>query len=159
MDALGKYILSVAAAAILLGILQSLLGKKSGTAVLLQLIGGLFLAFTVISPVARVDLDLLFEMPFAVTADGNAIAAQGQALSRDQLESIIKEQCESYILDKALCFQADLEVEVTLSRDEMPVPSAVRLLGSVSPYAKQALQQWLQDEMGIPKENQLWIGS
>lgn len=159
MEALGKYILTVTAAAIFLGVLRSLTGKKGGIAALLQLIGGLFLTFTVISPVANIDLDLVFETPWDLAADGSAIAAQGQALSRDQLESIIKEQCESYILDKALTFQADLEVEVTLSQDEMPVPSAVRLRGSISPYAKNALQQWLQDEMGIPKEDQLWIGS
>ncbi len=158
MEALGKYILSVTSAAIVLSILRSLLSKKGSAAALLQLIGGLFLAFTVISPVSDVDLDLVFEMPWDLRSNASDIAAQAQALSRDELVSIIKAQCETYILDKARSFQSDLEVEVTLNDDEMPVPVAVRIQGNVSPYAKVAMQQWLQDEMGIPKEDQLWIG-
>ena len=158
MQNLGRYILSVTAAAILLGILQTLAGKKGGSGALIQLIGGLFLTFTIIAPVANIRLDALWELPWELTAEGNAIAAQGESLSQNQLRAIIKERSEAYILDKALSYQTTLEVEVTLSQDEIPAPASVRLQGSVSPYARTALQQWLQDDMGIPKENQLWIG-
>ena len=158
MQSLGRYILSVTAAASLLGILQSIAGKKGSSGTLIQLIGGLFLTFTVIAPVADIRLDAGWDLPWELTAQGSAIAAQGQSLSRDQLRAIIKEQSEAYILDKALSYQAMLEVEVTLSQDEIPAPASVRLQGSVSPYARTVLQQWLQDDMGIPKENQVWIG-
>lgn len=158
MEALGKYILSVTAAAILFGILQSLIGKKHGSTVLVKLIGGLFLTFTAIAPVTEVNIDHLLDSSWSFTAQGSAIATNGLAISQDQLRSIIKEKSEAYILDKALFYNAQLEVDVTLSQDEMPVPAAVRLQGSVSPYTRNAIQQWLQDEMGIPKENQVWIG-
>lgn len=157
MEALGRYILSVTAAAVLLGILRTLLDKKSGSGVLLQLIGGLFLTFTVISPITTIDPDALLDSPWELTEQGNAIAAQGQAMAQEELQSIIKAQCEAYILDKAQTYQAALEVEVTLNQEEIPAPVAVRLQGSVSPYAKQALQQWLYDEMGIPREDQQWV--
>ena len=158
MEALGKYILSVTSAAILFGILQSLLGKKGNSAALLRLIGGIFLAFTVISPVTDVDLGRILDPAWDYTAQGSSIAAGGYAVSQNQLHSIIKERCRTYILDKAISYNAQLEVEVELTQDEIPVPAAVRLRGSISPYGKQALQQWLQDVMGIPKENQQWIG-
>lgn len=158
MEALGRYILSVTAAAVLLGILRTLLDKKSGSGVLLQLIGGLFLTFTVISPITTINPDALLDGPWELTGQGSAIAAQGQAMAQKELESIIKAQCEAYILDKAQTYQAALEVEVTLNQDEIPAPAAVRLRGSVSPYAKQALQQWLYDEMGISREDQQWVG-
>lgn len=158
MEALGKYILSVTAAAILFGILQSLIGKKHGSAVLVKLIGGLFLAFTAIAPITEVRIDHLLDSSWSYTAQGNAIATNGLAISQDQLRSIIKEKSEAYILDKALFYNAQLEVDVTLSQDAMPIPTSVRLQGSISPYTRNAIQQWLQDEMGIPKENQVWIG-
>ena len=50
------------------------------------------------------------------------------------------------------------ERPLMLSQDEIPVPSTVRLQGSISPYARQSLQQWLQDDIGVPKEHQIWIG-
>lgn len=158
MEALGRYILSVTAAAILLGMLQVLVSSKSGSGALVRLIGGLFLTFTMIAPIADMDLDAALDMPWDFTVQGSSIAAQGQAISQAQLQGIIKEQCEAYILDKAKAYEVQLEVEVTLSSDEIPVPASVRLQGSVSPYAKSGLMQWLQDDMGIPRENQLWIG-
>ena len=53
-----------------------------------------------------------------------------------------------------MSFQAPMDVEVILNHDDTPVPAAVIMKGSVSPYAKQILSSWLQDEMGIPRENQ-----
>ena len=124
----------------------------------MQLIGGLFLAFTVIAPVADIDLDRAFDVPLDFSLQGDMLAAQGQSFSKSEMETIISQHCRSYILDKAVSYHAQLEVEVTLSQDDLPVPTAVRLQGSVSPYAKKELQQWIEDEMGIRKENQIWIG-
>lgn len=158
MEAIGKYILSVTAASILLGIAQTLVGKKGGSATLVRLIGGLFLAFTVIAPLADVDLGAVFDAPWDFAQQGSTIVAQGEQISRDELRRIIKQRCEAYILDRASTLHTQLEVEVTLSQDDVPFPTAVRLRGSVSPYTKTILQQWLSEDMGIPRENQIWIG-
>ena len=158
MEKLGYYILSVTAATILLSVLQSVAGKKGTYGALLRLIGGLFLSFTIIAPVADIEPDQILEFPWDFAAQGSDIAERGQEYAQDQLHGIIKDRCEAYILDKAKAYQADLTVEVMLSLDEVPVPSSVRLQGSVSPYARQALQKWLQDDIGIPKECQQWIG-
>lgn len=157
MGALGSYILSVSCASILLGILQSLCSKTSTTA-LVRLMGGLFLTFTVIAPAVNLDFDSLFDIPFEFREQGQEIAAQGNDITKEQLNGNIKHRCETYILDKALSCQSPLEVDIILSEDEIPIPSAVRLKGHVSPYAKQILQQWLAADMGIPKERQIWIG-
>lgn len=157
MEALGKYILSVTSAALLLSIFRSILGEKSSATMLLQLIGGLFLAFTIISPVADLDFRSLVESSMDIQLDGNAIAAHGQAISQNELATIIKERCETYILDKAKSLGVSLEAVISLSDDEMPIPVSVRMQGVVSPYAKGMLEEWLQIEMGIPREDQLWI--
>jgi hypothetical protein len=59
-------------------------------------------------------------------------------------------------LDKAQALNTALEVEVTLSDDEIPIPVKVRLSGKVSPYAKGRLQQIISEELGIERENQIW---
>ena len=156
MEVLGCYILSVTSAAILFSILHSMLDKKSSSAVLLQLIGGLFLTFTIISPVADIKFDSLFDFPPDYISQGNLLSAQGRKTTQDQLREIIKQRSEAYILDKAMSYQTPIHVEVSLRQDETPVPTAVRLQGSITPYAKSAMQQRLQDEIGIPRENQIW---
>ena len=157
MEALRKYILSVTAAAILFSILQSLLDKKNGNSVLLRLIGGLFLAFTIIAPIAEVKIDHLLDIPLDFSIESNDIAAQSYDTALSEMHDIIKERCEAYILDKASAYQVKLNVDVTLTHSEIPIPSAVQLQGSVSPYVKTTLQTWIWNEMGISKENQLWI--
>jgi hypothetical protein len=37
-------------------------------------------------------------------------------------------------------------------------PEEITIAGPVSPYVKSAMAQWITDNIGIPKEAQLWIG-
>ena len=62
MKALGQYILSITSAAMIFGILKSLLGGKGTSAILLQLVGGLFLAFTIVTPIADIDFDKILDI-------------------------------------------------------------------------------------------------
>ena len=158
MKQFGAYILSIVAAAILLSVLQALLEKKSSSAALLRLIGGLFLAFTALAPIANIDFDSAFSMQWDFSEQGRVLSTQGQELTRDQLQQSIKQQCEAYILDKALSYETVLDVEVSLSQDLYPVPTGICLRGNVSPYVKGLMQKWLADEIGIAKENQIWSG-
>lgn len=157
MKALSAYILSVTAAAILLGILQSLTDKKTSISALIRLIGGIFLAFTVIAPIADIEFDLLFDIPLSFTQDGTSITIQGYNESQQQLRNSIKQQCEAYILDKTMSYQTSLEIDVVLNDADLPVPVSAQLRGDISPYAKKALQSMLANDIGISEENQIWI--
>ena len=156
MVMLGRYIFSVTTAAIIFSILQSLLHKNSAAAMLVRLIGGLFLTFTVIAPVIVFDLDSILEQSWAYTSHAEDIAAAGQTIAAEQRSQRIKEQCETYIIDKAMSYQTQLDVDITLTNDEMPLPSAVLLKGNISPYVKSIIATWIQDEMGIPEDHQIW---
>lgn len=156
MVMLGRYIFSVTTAAIIFSILQSLLHKNSAAAMLVRLIGGLFLTFTVIAPVIDFDLDSILEQSWAYTSHAEDIAAAGQTIAAEQRSQRIKEQCETYIVDKAMSYQTQLDVDITLTNDEMPLPSAVLLKGNISPYVKSIIATWIQDEMGIPEDHQIW---
>lgn len=157
MEAISKLVLSIIAAAILVSIVQSFF-KTGGHKQLLQLACGLFLAFTLLGPITKVDFQNFIDNQLIFTTQGKNAASYGQHLAQQQLHSIIKQQCEAYILDKAGIYDAQLRVDVTLSQDQIPVPTAVRLQGSVSPFTKQNMQYWIQENLGISKEQQLWIG-
>lgn len=158
MEILGRYIMSVTAAAILFSILQSLFNKKSSMALLVRMIGALFLTFTVIAPFWEIDLSSIFDIQVNYSEDGHTIATQGAKLAREQLCSNIKEKTEAYISDKAMSLETPMDVDIILSQDEIPVPSTVRLTGQVSPFVKNTMQVWIQNEIGIPKEHQIWNG-
>lgn len=158
MKQLGDYVLSVTAAAIIIGILTSLMDGKGGAAALVKMIGGLFLAFVIVQPIAKLDVSAMLSFTEGFARDGETAAAEGENMAAEAVADIIKTNTQAYILDKAETYRAELTVEVTLSQDQVPVPVAASLKGNVSPYAKAQLQKILEDDLGIPKENQLWIG-
>ena len=61
-------------------------------------------------------------------------------------------------MDKAKSFGAELTVEVRVDGSELPVPCAVRVSGSISPYGKKQLGSIIADELGIALEDQTWTG-
>ena len=50
-----------------------------------------------------------------------------------------------------------INLDVDLRFDEN-IPQQVTLAGAISPYAKSKLGAWLQENLQIPPEDQLWIG-
>lgn len=157
MEALRQYIISVTTAAMIGGIITGLF--QNGTAKeVVKLICGVFLAFTVMRPVAGLDFEELLEVDLLYSQDAEEAAALGENLARESMADIIKAETEAYILDKAAALNADLTAEVTVNNDDPPIPVSVRLSGEVSPYARQQLQSMIQEDLGISKENQLWTG-
>lgn len=156
MEGLRGYILSVISAAFVLAILNTLVDKKGSAGMLLRLIGGLFLTFTLISPVIDLDFTGIFDYLEEFSESGSDAAVSGELMAREEYRTIIKDKLEAYILDKAKDLGLDLTVEVTLGDDD--VPEEVIIRGVASPYGKARLQQMITQDLGIAKENQLWIG-
>ena len=158
MEQVNAYVISVVASAMIVGIITGLLHKKDTSAVLIKMICGLFLAFTVIRPVVSLDVGNIRSYIAAFSEDGADAAAEGENLAAQAYCSYIKSETEAYILDKADAFGAELQVEVTLDDGEVPVPAGVRIQGNVSPYAKACLREMMEEDLGIMEENQIWIG-
>lgn len=156
MEAVRQYLLSVTAAALVCGIAQRLLGKKGTAAGVGKMLTGLFLAFTVISPFTELRLGDLTDFTAGFEAEAADAAAAGQSSTRKALAESIINRTQTYILEKAKGLNLELSVEVKVSEADIPLPVEVRLSGSAAPYAKQRLQTIIEDDLGIPKENQLW---
>lgn len=156
MESLRTYLIGLVAAAILTGIVTQLMGDKGTQGAMIKLISGLFLVFTVIAPIANIDLSGLRDFSADFSEAGEEAALIGEDITRESLAAVIKQRSEAYILDKAAGLDVELEVDVTVSDDKMPVPSAVLLRGKVSPYAKARLQSIIVQNLGIDKEKQIW---
>ena len=75
----------------------------------------------------------------------------------EMLRQIITDETRAYIMDKARSYGAEIQVEITLSRANPPVPEGCTIWGQISPYVKQQLKKILITDLGIPEENHLWI--
>ena len=153
MDLIKSYIFSVVASSMIAALSFRLAGTK---APVIKLIASLFLAFTVIRPIADIDpSDLISSIPRTisnVTASNNDWGTAGAQALREGIQA----QTEAYILREADLLGAHIDVEVRLSEDEIPVPEAIMIHGSVSPYERSKLTQILSSELGIGKEAVKW---
>ena len=158
MDFIGNYLIKLLAAALICGAAVQLLGNNGAMRSLIRLIAGLFMTLTVISPWAQVRISHIGDYFEDISGNSEQIVMAGEEQARDMLVSIIKERTQAYILDKANSYGAELSVEVSVDSSDMPSPCAVKISGSISPAGKNALSDTIQKELGIPLEEQIWIG-
>lgn len=153
---MGEYLLSVVSAAILCAIVKNISGEKSVGGKIIQVITGLFLVITMISPVTNFRLKNIEEYFDDFRFEAEDYTSQGTQIAKEEYSSIIKHQTEAYILDEAVRVGAQMNVEVKLSDSYPPMPYQVVIKGSVSPYQKQYISHYISNNMGITQEHQIW---
>ncbi len=157
MGNITRYLVAVTAGAALCAVIRRLAGVSAGNQKIIHLITGVFLALAVISPLKYVDLDMLPTIGEDFRLEAEHAAAMGEAASREQMCAIIKEETQAYILDKALDLNAQIQVEVFVSEEDIPVLRGVTVKGNISPYAKKRLMSILEKDLGLSEEAQTWI--
>ena len=157
MAAIGAYIVSISATALICGIVCSFL-KESGAFKTIRMVCNLILMFAILRPFVNLQKFHLSQLPFPDFTEENSWIEEAKLSSRNALGDIIKVQTEAYILDKAAEMGASITVVVSVSSDEPPVPVGVEISGAVSPYLKLRLEEMIQEDLNISKENQVWTG-
>ena len=152
-----EYILSVGIAAVIVGIISGL-SNDGSTGSLTRMVCGLFLAIVAIKPIAGLNFGYLevFANDFNETAEAAVLV--GSELAEDARRELIKAETEAYILDIASSYNLQLQIEVTLTDGDTPIPDSVYLTGAAAPSARVWVQNQIARELGIPKERQVWIG-
>ena len=157
MEGLRQYVLSVTAAAMICGVLSTLV-NDGNTKTLIRFIFGLFLTLAVVRPFAGAGFAQLKEMELPLEMQYGDAAVLGEEMARTALADIIKERAEAYILDKAAQMDADIQAEVTVGSGDPPLPVAASIFGNLTSDVRSQLQLFLDEELGIPKENLQWNG-
>ncbi len=156
MEALRQYALSLICGALIVGILLDL-SEKSGFKQSIRLVCSIFFASVLIRPLLSLSIPELSQLGSSYQTQAEAAAAQGENIRIRSIASIIRQECEAYILKEARAIGADVDVLVELNNGNPPVPVAVTLRGSFDASSEEQLGKLLADEVGIPKEHQTWI--
>lgn len=157
MDSLVKYIIQIAAAAILCTVVKTILPDTNTSGKLLCVIAGVFLIITVLSPVLKLKLDEYGEIFSDFTVSAKEITESGQIMANEAMADIIKSNTEAYIFSEAKKLNLDVDVEVMTDLSNPPVPCSITIRGNVSPYGKNRLCDIIQQQLGVPEENMKWI--
>lgn len=156
MDSIRQYLLSVICVCVIVGIITRFLGDKKPLTGIIKLISGVLIIFTVIAPVIRVELKDFQDFYSGITDDARKVVQQGEIMTQQSTEAIIKDQLEAYILDKASSLNLDVDINLTFENATVPKPERITISGDASPYNKKVFQAFLEKEIGIPEEMQSW---
>lgn len=150
------YILSIVAAAIVCAVTKGLLNGKTATGRIAGLLSGILMAITVISPLRNITFFGITDYINDLSSDGDTYVMEGKTMAENHTADIIKSQTEAYILDKATRMGLEISVEVELDDNNGSIPCGATVTGTVSPYAKEVLGSYMEDNLGISKEKQRW---
>ena len=146
MAAARAWLTAVVSVTLLLSVVQTLIPKGSLREIA-SFVGGLLLLAVLLRPLGNVDLS-------AVSLDLSAYRQTVEREGQKELLGLIEAELESYISDKAADMGLTLRVQVTVEPDGsgVPVPVSVELTGPRS----EVLSRWLETELGVPAERQVW---
>lgn len=150
-----EYIAQAVAAALLCGIIVSMTKHSSGGSIV-RMLCGVFMTIVLIRPLAGTNVSFLESILPDITGDAEAVASEGAAAAEDIRREYIKQRVQAYILSRAKTMEADIQANVSLDEDCVPV--SVSIAGRISPLSRSRLIQIIASELGIPKERQEWIG-
>lgn len=148
-----QYVLSVIASVLLCKIVMHLITDLRYRR-LVQLIGGTFLAVTILNPILSAEIDYSPELDIGRFSPDEYVNSGKLAAIQEQEQGICN-ACESYIANKAKALGAAVTAEVFL--DEMLHPNSARLYIQTGSEHQKKLEQILEADLGITKENQAWI--
>jgi len=156
MDGVKSYVLRIIAAAIICAVVRGLLNEKTTTGQVANLLCGIFMAVTVIAPLANISFQNITCYLDDISVSADAYVEDGKTLAQDSISEIIITKTNAYILDKAKSMGLQIEVEVELDADNNTVPCGITIHGAVSPYAREELGAYIEENLGIAKEFQKW---
>lgn len=155
MGSLREYVIRIVAAALLSGIVIRLT-QHSASGKIVRLLCGVFMTIVLIQPLGGTNVSLWESILPDITQEAEAVTAEGAAAAEDIRREYIKQRVEAYILSRAKTMEADIQANVSLDEDCVPV--SVSIAGRISPLSRSRLTQMIASELGIPKERQEWIG-
>ena len=156
MESLGRYLISVAAAAIICSLLEKLNGKSSGASAIIKMMCGIFMAITVVSPWLKLRIYDFSAYADSFSQQANIARDLGIEEAEEYKRSLITEKVSTYILDKAAQMDLEISVEVFLTTDEQSIPCGVQIFGIVPADKKMQLSRMIEDELGIGRSDQVW---
>ena len=156
MEGIKAYIISIVAAAVLIGVLSCFFRKGSIVTKPFMLITSVFMILSMFQPFIgfRIGGNSL-EMA-GLYDEAEDLIRDSVDHSREEMASIITDQVKTYIQNKASAMGLILQMEIILSEEDPPVPWSVHLWGSVSPREKEILETYIYDNLAIARERVFW---
>lgn len=156
MQGLQQYLYSFLCACMICAILKSVT-KESCFQKQISLLCGIFLTTTLTAPLFHVSIPSFDDWMLSLHAASEAISDEGAQMTNDSLSQVIQEEVSAYIISKAREIGCELTPAIQVSTEFPPVIRNVTITGAIEEPQRRILENILEAELGIAKEQQIWM--
>ena len=156
MSEVREYLLSIVAAALLTTLARSLI-PEGGVRRVASVVCGLLLALCALSPLLQLDIDDAAQSIARIRMENETLRTGVEVKNRELVNQIIKQNTQTYILDKAASMGLALQAAVEMRDDgAYPYPYRVTLTGVCTEAQRLQLTRYIEENLAIPAERQAW---
>ncbi len=153
--ALRGWLTSVIYTAMVIAVAENM-APPGGMKKIVSMTGGLILLVMLVKPIGTIELEFL-QLPY--NSYVYSVEKRQDELEKDylkELKGLIEQRTAAYISDKAkrLGLECRATVLCEVGEEGVPYPHRVTIQGTVS----EELKQWIEEELGIPTERQVFHG-
>lgn len=157
MELIRTWILTVTVSALIIAAAEALMPEGSVKKVG-KLTGGLILVLGILQPLVSMDYQALYDMVNTLPAGSISQESRIEA-TEDPMKGIIEEELGAYIVDKGteLGLACTAQVECAAGEEGIPTPQRVTVTGPFTQSQKEALIQYITQDLGISREYQIYV--
>ena len=155
MNAVARYLMTLVCGGILVSLVLAIGGNSGSGAHIRKMLCGMFMALIAISPLRSFDFSDLDNPWHDYSAMAQSASSSGISQATDTMISIISEQSEAYILDKAEALGVSVNVDIEVDRESFQ-PVFATITGRVTPYEKEMISGFLTEDLLIERSAQQW---
>ena len=161
MDFASEWVRAIAGAALICAAATALTPKGKVKNVL-KLICGIVLITAMINPVIKQDFPSMSMDISKYRKDADEIIGSAEEKQNNLSRTIIENELEAYILDKAQSLNVELasvEVSAKWGDEGCWYPYEVNITANIPQMEQNLLSNSIEAELGVPKERQYWSGN
>lgn len=157
IESIRSYLLSLVAAAMICSMALALSGNTKGKRVV-RLACGLCIIVVLLGPLLHLKASDFSDYLEDLQQEADAAQTFSQDASTELTAQVITQSTEAYILDKAAAYGAEITVTVDVQAvgGLYSAPCGATITGSVTEVQKEALAQFMDETLGIPRDKQIW---
>lgn len=154
----GEWIRAIAGAALICAAATAMT-PKGKTKNVLKFVCGIVLICAMVNPIIKQDYPSMSLEMSKYRSDAEDIIASAEEKENKLSRTIIENQLEAYILDKAESFNTQLgsvEVSVKWGDEGCWYPYEVKLQANIPQRERMLISNCIEAELGVPEERQYW---
>ena len=157
IEAVKSYITNIIYCSFIIGVISVIPIQSKIVSGIIKFVSVMIVTIVIIEPITQCKFPKLTSFDQLYSSDIERIIEHAEDTASYEERKIINDLIVAYILDKASSLGVNINVTIDLSPEYPYTPEQIQISGPVSPYVRNILSEYIERNLGVAKEAQIWI--